>query len=513
LKPILSNLFLATLSLPPVKGKMANFYLPLNPRRPSDLSATMRFVNDALASTDAHSTLSLAYTSIAKQISKCDDSNSLWKLLLSLGSSDSLTCISSDPVKHAGLVHSLFKMDPFDRPKSKRKAPPGTASNNNVDCGTDLFQSFDIADAYFFLVVNLLSTNPTFLMPFINMILRNFKKIVGEASLSLEAPSDETNNMTEEKPTTVSMMSSDQTKINKLHSTLRTALQLVPKGRSEIFPVICQNFPYKKADTLVQQRYARECLNFISYIPTLQFSILELIVNKCLEIDVEIKILDSGAVTVEEEEPANSDGVTDSVVNDGDDIMLFSMDDDALPSPPRINNKRPRAPSIEADEYAEKLDSLLLILFEYLKTTDPRVAYDVLVPIFDNSILLTHKSKFVQFVFVHICGLDENKRRAAVTSGSGESGESGGTNGGEEEGALTLSESFVAHLLSLVFNPSQPRIHRQCAASYAASFVSRTNFTSPETVATTISSLLNWCEHYLEESSRGGSGSGSGNGR
>tara|TARA_B110000305_G_scaffold127799_1_gene143044 strand:- start:33 stop:995 length:963 start_codon:yes stop_codon:yes gene_type:complete len=305
-------------------------YPPIVPRFPADLHITIDFVRSALCSTDASSTLSAPYLAITTQLKKRDDAKSLHLLLLSLASSDSLTTISSNPTKHGQLIHSLFKLDPFVKPKKKKRTPE-TTPPPPTDAACCLFATYDIADAYLYLVVNLLSSNSTILLPFISMILRNMKTItmtseaaMSKAELELEAETSSSmleddnkhgynnsnnnnNNKANDNPTSTQIptpptLNSDDIKISKLHSALKQALKLVPKGRSEIFPIIAQNFPYKKANTYVQQRYAKECLSFISYIPSLQFPILQLIVNKCLEIDVEIKIDESGVVSVEEEE-------------------------------------------------------------------------------------------------------------------------------------------------------------------------------------------------------------------
>lgn len=92
-----------------------------------------------------------------------------------------------------------------------------------------------------------------------------------------------------------------------IHETLRVVLKLVPAGLSELFPALRDIFPHRRIEgpgSIVP--YARQLLLIADYLPNLRDKILGLIVERCLEIDVEIKIDESGEarVSVEDHEGA-----------------------------------------------------------------------------------------------------------------------------------------------------------------------------------------------------------------
>ena len=119
----------------------------------------------------------------------------------------------------------------------------------------------------------------------------------------------------------------------------------------------------------------------------------------------------------------------------------------------------------------------MYILFEHIcaqaSSTDDGAqgVYQMLSPVFDSSILTTHRSKFVQFVIFVTCGLD-NK-------------------------GVFLDREFAAKLIDIVLDPYRATITRQSGACYLASFMSRASHVSPETICEAISALLRWAEAYI----------------
>ena len=67
-----------------------------------------------------------------------------------------------------------------------------------------------------------------------------------------------------------------------------------------MFPVLSQNIPFRRADVTQHQWYAKQSFIVLQYAPDLHEEILRLLINKCLEIDVEIKIDHSGKVSLDE---------------------------------------------------------------------------------------------------------------------------------------------------------------------------------------------------------------------
>jgi RNA polymerase I-specific transcription initiation factor RRN3 len=88
---------------------------------------------------------------------------------------------------------------------------------------------------------------------------------------------------------------------HRVHAALATMLRLCPKGNSDLFPILASNFPFRTKPTNVLVWYTKQCLVVLEYVPTLSAQVLELIVDKCLEMDVEIKINKNGQVSIENE--------------------------------------------------------------------------------------------------------------------------------------------------------------------------------------------------------------------
>ncbi|KNB43832.1 RNA polymeraseI-specific transcription initiation factor RRN3 [Blastocystis sp. subtype 4] len=110
-----------------------------------------------------------------------------------------------------------------------------------------------------------------------------------------------------------------------------------------------------------------------SYAPVLRERGLSLLVEKLIEIDVEIRLDD-----IEEE------------------------------------NEEALASSVASDSLSDKLDSLLMLVFEYLEkevSTDPgnaKILFRILQKVFEKSIMLTHRSKYTQFLLFFICHYDQS---------------------------------------------------------------------------------------------------------
>jgi len=104
--------------------------------------------------------------------------------------------------------------------------------------------------------------------------------------------------------------------------------------------------------------------------------------------------------------------------------------------------------------------------------------YRMVSPVFDSSILTTHRSKFVQFVILVICGLEHEQLSDAT--------------------AAQLDREFAAKLIDIVLDPYRATVTRQSGACYLASFVSRARYVSPETTCEAISALLRWAEAYMQ---------------
>jgi len=124
----------------------------------------------------------------------------------------------------------------------------------------------------------------------------------------------------------------------------------------------------------------------------------------------------------------------------------------------------------------------MLLLFRHVEARvekDPQAAiilFQMLVPVFESTILTTHRSKFVQFIMFYICGL---------------------VNPMITEQPHDLYRDFAGKLIEAVLDPFRATVTRQSAACYLASFVSRASCACPETACEAVAALLRWAETYL----------------
>jgi RNA polymerase I specific transcription initiation factor RRN3 len=244
--------------------------------------------------------------------------------------------------------------------------------------------------------------------------------------------------------------------------------------------------------------------------------VLSLIVGKCLEIDVEIVIEDSGAVKIQEEYrgevrvllcfecpgrwahfglfcPVGGVGrsqVEDIYVGMGDsgDVTAgasasssSSSSGSGKAATQRIYSEGAQRISDDVADSADKLDGMLMLVINFVQARIDRggdalnrLAQHLLV-IFEDRILLTHRSKFVQFVMFYCASRVPRFR-----------------------------DAFGAALLQLFLDESAAHLRRQSAILYLASYLARANFLSPAAVADVLTSLMAWAEAYVAQRERDG---------
>ena len=125
-------------------------------------------------------------------------------------------------------------------------------------------------------------------------------------------------------------------------------LRLCPKGNSDLFPILASNFPFRTKPANILVWYTKQCLTVLDYVPTLSAQVLELIVDKCLEMDVEIKIHKDGQVSIDKE------------VHDAEDEM-FELDLD-----------EPDTQKMEKEDTEEKVDEMA----DKVRGGDTRLSFD-----------------------------------------------------------------------------------------------------------------------------------------
>ncbi|KAF9226904.1 RNA polymerase I-specific transcription initiation factor RRN3 [Gyrodon lividus] len=307
---------------------------------------------------------------------------------------------------------------------------------------------------------------------------------------------------------------------DRLHHLLRHLLSLIPTLPSTLHPLLVRSFPHKRQSQVAQVTYIRNLLRVTEYCSELADRILALIIDRALQIDVEIQVeleeleedetLDNGdlfefdpfGVVVDQEgdeeesdaEDGDSDGSSD-VSSDGSD------DEPDLPANAR-----------HMQDMVNKLDSILNLIFDHfnrlhyiteattlsspstprpsaisssLDSHSPRppspvsaesgrvmraAQFHTLLAIFDRVIIRTFKSRYTQFLIFWYSSLDPE-----------------------------FSDLFQGLLVEkALLGQDVPTVTRAAAASYIASFVSRAQFVDREGARRVISVLCNFLQSHLD---------------
>mmetsp|Transcript_3764 Transcript_3764/g.4180 ORF Transcript_3764/g.4180 Transcript_3764/m.4180 type:complete len:736 (+) Transcript_3764:125-2332(+) len=404
-----------------------------------DLKPIVDFIASSIKDPSSH-----GYKSMLECLKSREDSSTLYRLFIVLRiHGPTLHELTTYPQKHGKLLHYIFRIDPLSVPFRLR---------GNV-AYVSLVDSYDFARAYFHLLLVIVSANSTFL----NATLRAFwNLLVHHVSVQNEG----------EEP--VKDVDREQ-RLNYIHAALAKTLRLVPRAAVELQSVIAVKFPFRSSPFIV--KYVEQALIAVqSYGLMSEANVLELIVDKAMEMDVEIKIKDDGDVEIDNEKLTKN--------KDDDDEAIFEMDiDKATEKPPPTPEELSKEATVKKiDEMAERLDSIMLLLFQHVEKRlqgDPTSAltlFQLIIPIFENNILTTYRSKYVQFIVFHLCGATK---------------------------CDDIYREFAGYLIEGILDPYRSTAIRQISTCYLASFVSRANYVCPETACETVSALLRWAETYL----------------
>ena len=187
---------------------------------------------------------------------------------------------------------------------------------------------------------------------------------------------------------------------------------------------------------------------------------MDLVICKSLEIDVEIVIEDSGEVKISQEYHGEigDDMFEDTTLNTTANTNVNSMQ--------RVYSEGSQFIPTEVAEMADKLDAILCLVIEFILKQIQKDSDNIVnkkgklneninklssqfMVIFEEKVLMTHRSKFVQFVLFFFAS--ENEK---------------------------FSENFASRMVKIFFDESATQLKRQSAILYLASYTVRANFLS-----------------------------------
>ncbi|KAF7829078.1 RNA polymerase I-specific transcription initiation factor RRN3 [Senna tora] len=248
--------------------------------------------------------------------------------------------------------------------------------------------------------------------------------------------------------------------LSRVHAALKNIADVVPIAPKRLSPIVVQRMPNIFCKELEIVLYVENMLKLDSGAigEIVGVTMLPALVDRMIDLDVDI-------------------GWDGSLQDDAKDIFEMELEDVAEPADDddkddSLSKGTLRRISLEGNEVAGKLDSLMVLTFEHLESCQssdrlPKV-FDVLLESFQKTVINAYKSKFTQFVMFYACALDP-------------------------EGC---GLKFAAVLLDMFISEVTPRITKMSAVAYLASYLSRAKFLSAALVASILQRLVSWCSEY-----------------
>lgn len=304
-----------------------------------------------------------------------------------------------------------------------------------------------VVEEYMTFLSNLVSAQTVYLCTCLKMVVSHFtpKRVtICEGGINVSDSDDEDENLPRN--------------FDQCHQALQLITRYVPSTSRFLMPLLQDNFPFIQKSSRTLECYVHNLLRITIYIPSIRRDVLEVIICKMLKLDV------SASQSDIEEAEENARQQTEQ--------GLFDMDEDVSADPPL------RTP-VMVHPVAERLDSLMAVLFAYIKdichangslcVESTKELYRDLLSVFDKVILPTHASCHVQYILFYLCSF-----------------------------RLALAEAFLDHLWRILQHPSQPAVLRQAAAGYMGSFLARAKFIPVLTVRACLDLLLSWIHNYID---------------
>lgn len=294
----------------------------------------------------------------------------------------------------------------------------------------------------------------------------------------------------------------DTEKSERVHCGIVQALQellrLVPLSSGPIWQTIVDSYPHRRHDTAVQIAWLDASLSICRTSPGIREPILGVIVNRLLQMDVEIRVEDS-----------------DDDVVDSDAFFKLELDSPAPPgevvvptvvpagtahatTASAVVNPAAAQAKSENKELAEKLDALMMKLFDYvdqcLDDANPtrREEFQIMLNHFLHYVLPTHRSKFIQFLLFRACKhspaefseafLSELMHRAKDDLSASQPQQA-------SPNILTNGQGPSSSSPAPSFTPT-PLVTRIAACGYVASFLARANYVPVEIVGRYLTEMI-----------------------
>ena len=307
----------------------------------------------------------------------------------------------------------------------------------------------------------------------------------------------------------------------RIHMTIRNILALVPSASTSLIPLLSENFPHKRESVALHERYVHHLVQIIQYAPLTREPIIEIMMDRALQIDVEITVdmddLDDededilAALKAEQEEQeqqeqeereefAGSNAFDEHADGDDDEDRAAEeiMDEDDELAPMEEDR---RQALVRMKEMMAKLDTVLTTTFRFCQSmaklesssgsrgswsqqqqqyaasaaASPALhsLFMTMLSVFDRSILRTHKAKYTQTLLFYLGSLHES-----------------------------FPDTLLGLLLTRTFDTSLATYLRCTSSAYLASYLARAKYLPPTTLAHCLKLCTQWAHRHLDRTER-----------
>lgn len=247
-----------------------------------------------------------------------------------------------------------------------------------------------------------------------------------------------------------------------VHVALQGILHACPLAISHLQDAIKDHFPHSRRDVKCHHVFLGGVLKLLTYAPTLRPRMLHLIMERLVDLDVQITL--------------QQRSLEEAVEEEADAIFEVELGDASAEEVAKMRKN------------AEKLDDMMVMLFEFINLTcsgGARAAgspdtvlspgggtpgeqlFEALISAFRSSILQTYKCRSTQFLLFFCCSYD-----------------------------VAFARAFVRLLLQQVEAELVHGEERAAAAAYAASFLARAKYLPIGEVLQTVRHMVGWAHEY-----------------
>ena len=258
---------------------------------------------------------------------------------------------------------------------------------------------------------------------------------------------------------------------DRVHTTVRYILQLVPSASGTLSSILTSKFPFAADTEKAHVRYVRNLLRVTEYAPELTTEVLDLIMERLVKIDVQVQI-DIEDLEEELEEGVIPDERFGQKQIDGEDDF---SDVESISSEESLDEEEKRVSAIKAS--VTKLDTIIDVMFSHHDPTFSKPTtlvsqsmFTHLLTQFRRTILPTNRSRFAQFVLFRFA-----------------------------QRSPELVSRFVDTCIEVLTEKTRASFLRTSAAAYLASFTARGAQVSSSTVIYVFDTLAAYADRLRKE--------------